>query len=121
MIDVKTVCAVGAVLLLTGPAFAAGADRDDDGKITRAELIDVHSTLFAQLDANGDGVVDMTEGDAHYLEIADFDRDGQVTPDENNTYAAEAAAGDLANCDANADEALTGDEVNCITSSDSFE
>jgi len=116
----KAVCAIGAVLLLTAPAFAAGADSDNDGSITRAELTDVHSTLFSQLDKNGDGVDDMSE-DSHFLEIADFDHDGRVTQEENKTYAAEAAAADLANCNGNGDDALTGEEVNCITSADSFE
>ena len=117
----RTVCAIGMVLLWAAPAVAAGADSDNDGNITRAELIEMHSTLFAQLDKNGDGVVDMSEGDSHFLEIADFNRDGQVSRDENNTYAGEAAAADLTNCDGNGDDALTGDEVNCITSADSFE
>ena len=47
--------------------------------------------------------------------------DGRVTREENNTYAAEAAATDLANCDANHDDVIAGDEVNCVTSSDSAE
>ncbi|MCE9523584.1 MAG: hypothetical protein K8S25_14275 [Alphaproteobacteria bacterium] len=117
----KALYSFGALLLVAVPAWAAGADRDEDGRVTRAELIELHSGLFAQLDTNGDGVIDMNDGDAHFLDIADFDRDGRVTPEENNTYAAEAAAGDLANCDANGDEVLSGDEVTCITSSDSSE
>ena len=117
----KIFWAVGLALLFAAPAFAAGADRDEDGKITRAELTDAHASLFEQFDRNRDGVVEMSEGDAHFLEIADFNRDGRVTREENNTYAAEAAAGDLANCDTNGDEALSGGEVSCITSSDSFE
>ncbi len=112
---------IGALLLAIAPAFAAGADKNDDGQITRQELTEVHASLFAQLDRNGDGFVDMSEGDAHFLDIADFDRDGRVTREENNTYAAEAAAGDLATCDANGDEALSGSEVSCVTSADSFE
>jgi len=117
----RTVCAVGAALLLTMPALAAGADKDGDGKITKAELTAVHATLFDQFDANKDGSVAVGEGDTHFLDIADLNRDGKVTREENDVYASEAAAGDLANCDANGDEALAGDEVNCITSSDSFE
>ena len=113
--------AIGALCLAVAPAIAAGADKDDDGQITRTELTEVHASLFAQLDRNGDGVVDGSEGDSHFLDVADFDRDGKVTREENNTYAAEAAAGDLANCDANGDEALSGGEVSCVTSSDSFE
>ena len=116
----RAIYVIGVVLLLTGQAFAAGADRNNDGNVTRAELIEVHSTLFAQLDKNGDGVVDVTE-DAHFPEVADYNHDGRVTQEENKTYAGEAAAADLASCDGNGDDALTGDEVNCITSSDSFE
>jgi EF-hand domain pair len=113
--------AAGAVMLAIAPAIAAGADKDGDGTITRAELTEVHASLFAQLDRNGDSVVDASEADPHFLEIADFNRDGRVTREENRTYAAEAAAGDLANCDANGDEALSGGEIACITSADSFE
>jgi len=115
----KTVGAVAALLVIATPAFAAGADKDNDGKITRAELTAVHATLFEALDHNKDGVVDSREGDAHFLDLADFDRNGKVTREENATYASEAAAGDLANCDANKDEALSGDEVGCITAADS--
>jgi len=115
----RTVGAVSVLVLTIAPAFAAGADKNNDGKITRAELTQVHGTLFDQLDANKDGVVDTKEGDTHFLDLADFNRDGKVTREENNTYSSEAAARDLANCDANSDEALSGDEVACITSSDS--
>ena len=111
----------GAALLAAMPALAASVDKDGDGQITRQELTEAHASLFAQLDRNGDGVVDQSEGDSHFLDIADFNRDGRVTREENNTYAAEAAAGDLANCDANGDEALSGGEVACVTSADSFE
>jgi Ca2+-binding EF-hand superfamily protein len=121
MIDMRTVSTVAAALLMVAPALAAGADADGDGRITRAELAAVHATLFDAFDANKDGVVAVGEADAHFLDIADFDRDGKVTPEENNTYAAEAAARDLANCDANNDEVLAGEEVNCISSADSAE
>ena len=117
----KTVYVAAAGILLTGVAWAAGADTDGDGKISRAELTAVHASLFDQLDRNKDGVVDMSEGDAHFLEIADFNHDGRVTREENNTYAAEAAAADLANCDADKDDSISGDEMKCITSSDSAE
>lgn len=117
----KTVMTVGGLLLTIAPALAAGADTNNDGRLTRAELTAVHATLFDHLDRNHDGVVDMSEGDSHFLDVADFNRDGRVTREENNTYAAEAAANDLANCDANHDDVISGDEVNCVTSSDSAE
>jgi hypothetical protein len=119
MIEMRTVCAVAAASLMVAPALAAGADKDGDGKITRAELAAVHATLFDQLDGNKDGAVAVGEADPHFLDIADSNRDGRVTREENDLYASEAAAGDLANCDANGDEALSGSEVTCITSADS--
>lgn len=115
----RTVGAVVILVLTIAPALAAGADKNNDGKITRAELTDVHATLFDQLDRNKDGVVDTKEGDSHFMDLADFDRDGKVTREENNTYSSEAAQRDLANCDGNGDEALSGDEISCITSADS--
>jgi hypothetical protein len=120
MIDMRTVLgAVAATALTAGLAFAAGADRDGDGRITRAELAAVHATLFEQLDANKDGVVTGDEADPHFLDLADQNRDGVVTQAENEVYASEAAERDLAHCDANGDDALSGEEITCITSSDS--
>jgi len=120
MIGMRTALgAVAGVALTTGLAFAAGADRDGDGRITRVELAAVHATLFEQLDVNKDGVVTGDEADPHFLDLADRDRDGVVTQAENEVYASEAAEGDLAHCDANSDDALSGDEITCITSSDS--
>lgn len=116
----RTVFVAAAAVLLPVAAFAAGADRDEDGKITRDELAAVHASLFEQFDADHDGIVSATEGDPHFLELADQNRDGMVTQQENEVYAAEAAGQDLANCDADKDDALSGDEVTCITSSDSF-
>lgn len=112
--------AVLAMMAMSGVALAVGADRDGDGRITRAELAAVHATLFDQLDANKDGVVTGDEADPHFLDLADQDRDGVVTKAENDVYASEAAERDLAHCDANGDDALSGEEINCITSSDSF-
>jgi len=118
----RTVLGTVAVMtLMTGMALAAGADRNGDGKITRAELTAVHATLFEQLDANKDGVVTAGEADSHFLDLADQDRDGVVTKAENDVYASEAAERDLAHCDANGDDALSGEEINCITSADSFQ
>lgn len=116
----KTIGIAAVALMTTVVAFAAGADRDGDGTISRDELIAMHASLFEQLDADHDGVVSATEADSHFLDLADQDQDGTVSAQENEVYASEAAARDLANCDANGDDALSGDEVNCITSSDSF-
>lgn len=111
---------VAASLLVAGPVLAAGADRDQDGKITREELEAAHANLFEQLDANGDGKVTAAEGDTHFMELADQDGDGVVTQQENEAYAAQAAANDLEHCDTNGDETLAGEEISCITSADSF-
>ena len=111
--------AVAAITLTPGLGLAAGADRNGDGKITRAELTAMHATLFEQLDANKDGVVAAAEADSHFMDLADQDRDGVVTKAENDVYASEAAERDLAHCDANGDDALSGEEISCITSSDS--
>jgi hypothetical protein len=121
VIDMRTVLGAVAFMTLTaGTALAVRADRDGDGRITRAELAAVHATLFEQLDANKDGVVTASEADPHFLDLADQNRDGQVTKAENDVYASEAAERDLAHCDANGDDALSGEEINCITSADSF-
>jgi len=112
--------AVLAMMAMSGVALAVGADRDGDGRITRAELAAVHETLFDQLDANKDGVVTGDEADPHFLDLADQNRDGVVTKAENEVYASEAAERDLAHCDANGDDALSGEEITCITSADSF-
>lgn len=112
--------AVAAVTAMTGMAFAAGADRDGDGKITRAELAAVHASLFDELDANKDGFVTQDEADPHFMDLADQDRDGAVTKAENEVYASEAAERDLAHCDEDGDDALSGAEIECIAASDSF-
>lgn len=112
---------VAAMTLMAGVAYAAGADRDEDGKITREELTAVHASLFEQFDANRDGVVTAAEADAHFMDLADQNRDGVVTKAENDVYASEAAERDLAHCDANGDDALSGEEITCITSADSFQ
>lgn len=116
----RTIAGLTAAVMLAAPVLAAGADRDEDGKITREELTAMHATLFEQLDANGDGQVTADEADPHFLDLADQDRGGAVSKEENEIYASEAAARDLAQCDGNGDDALSGDEVTCITSSDSF-
>ena len=79
--------------LTVGPAFAAGADKDGDGKITRAELTEVHATpVRAVRPQQGRRRRRQSEGDSHFLDLADFNRDGKVTREENEIYASEAAA-----------------------------
>jgi Ca2+-binding EF-hand superfamily protein len=117
----RTVAGAVGFAVLASVAFAAGADRDQDGKISREELTAMHASLFEQLDANNDGVVTVAEADPHFMDLADQNRDGKVTKQENEVYASEAAARDLAQCDTNGDDALSGEEISCITASDSFE
>ena len=40
-------------------------DADGDGKVTREEFMQGHEEMFSVIDANGDGVIDAAEGDAH--------------------------------------------------------
>ena len=68
----------------------ARADKDDDGRITRQELLEPRRKAFAKLDKNGDGrlafeewaVTTVTKFDG-----ADKDRSGWLTPAEFATTA----------------------------------
>jgi hypothetical protein len=61
------------------------ADKDDDGRITRAELIEPRRKAFAKLDANGNGSLSFEEWAVKTLDKfggADKDGSGWLTPAE---------------------------------------
>jgi hypothetical protein len=63
----------------------ARADKDDDGRITRAELLDPRRKPFAKLDANGNGSLSFEEWAVRTVDKfagADADRSGWLTPAE---------------------------------------
>ena len=68
----------------------ARADRDDDGKIVLAELLDPRRKSYAKLDTNGDGKLSFEEW-AHTtidkFKEADANRNGQLTRAEYATTA----------------------------------
>lgn len=66
------------------------ADKDDDGRITRAELLEPRRKAFAKLDSNGDGRLSFEEWAVKTLDKfggADRDRTGWLTPAEYATTA----------------------------------
>jgi len=61
------------------------ADKDKDGKIEAAELLDPRRKAFAKLDANGDGALAFNEWAVKTIEKiqgADRDRNGWLSPAE---------------------------------------
>ncbi len=68
----------------------ARADRDDDGRITAAELFEPRRKAFAKLDVNGNGVLSFEEWAVRTIDKfqgADGDRSGWLTPAEYATTA----------------------------------
>lgn len=68
----------------------ARADRDDDGRITAAELFEPRRKAFAKLDANGNGVLSFEEWAVRTIDKfhgADGDRSGWLTAAEYATTA----------------------------------
>ena len=68
----------------------ARADKDDDGRITAAELYQPRRKAFAKLDANGNGSLSFEEWAVRTIdkfEGADGDRSGWLTPAEYATTA----------------------------------
>ena len=68
----------------------ARADKDDDGRITAAELFEPRRKAFAKLDVNGNGVLSFDEWAVKTIgkfEGADKDRTGWLTPAEYATTA----------------------------------
>ncbi|QPQ56227.1 histidine kinase [Allosphingosinicella flava] len=66
----------------------ARADKDDDGRITRAELLQPRQKPFAKLDKNGNGSLSFEEWAATTVEKfdgADKDRSGWLSPREYET------------------------------------
>ena len=63
----------------------ARADKDDDGRITAAELFEPRRKAFAKLDTDGNGALSFEEWAAKTVEkfaSADQDRSGWLTPAE---------------------------------------
>lgn len=72
----------------------ARADRDDDGRITAAELYEPRRKAFAKLDKNGNGSLSFEEWAVRTIdkfEGADADRSGWLTPAEYATTAPKPA------------------------------
>jgi hypothetical protein len=66
------------------------ADKDDDGRITQAELFDPRRKAFAKLDVNGNGILSFDEWAVKTVTkfaSADRDRSGWLTPAEYATTA----------------------------------
>jgi hypothetical protein len=63
----------------------ARADKDDDGRITRAEMLQPRQKAFAKLDKNGNGSLSFEEWAVTTVEKfagADKDRSGWLSPKE---------------------------------------
>jgi hypothetical protein len=70
------------------------ADKDDDGRITRAELLEPRRKAFAKLDANGNGSLSFDEWAVKTLDKfggADKDGSGWLTPAEYASTAPKPA------------------------------
>lgn len=68
----------------------ARADKDDDGKITRAEMLQPRQKAFAKLDRNGNGSLSFDEWAVRTVDKfagADTDRSGWLSPAEYATTA----------------------------------
>ena len=66
----------------------ARADKDDDGKITRAELLEPRQKAFAKLDKNGNGSLSFEEWAVKTVDKfagADADKSGWLSPKEYET------------------------------------
>jgi hypothetical protein len=79
----------------------ARADKDDDGRITRAELLDPRRKAFAKLDTNGNGSLAFEEWAVKTVEKfagADGDGSGWLTPAEYETTKPKARPKPKCNC-----------------------
>jgi hypothetical protein len=79
----------------------ARADKDDDGRITRAELLEPRRKAFAKLDSNGNGNLSFEEWAVKTLgkfDGADADDNGALTPAEYATTKPKARAKPRCSC-----------------------
>lgn len=79
----------------------ARADKNDDGRITLAELVEPRRKPFAKLDINGDGKLSFEEWAVKTLdkfEDADSDRNKALTPAEFATTAPKRKAKPACSC-----------------------
>ena len=77
------------------------ADKDDDGRITRDELLQPRRKAFAKLDKNGNNSLSFEEWAVKTVEKfsgADADRNGALTPREYATTAPKQRAQPKQNC-----------------------
>jgi hypothetical protein len=79
----------------------ARADKDDDGRITRAELLEPRRKAFAKLDANGNGSLSFEEWAVKTSEKfagADADGNGALTAAEFETTKPKTRPKPKCNC-----------------------
>ena len=79
----------------------ARADKDDDGKITSAELLEPRRKAFAKLDSNGNGSLSFEEWAVKTIgkfSGADADRSGWLSPDEFETTKPKTRPKPKCNC-----------------------
>ncbi len=79
----------------------ARADKDDDGRITRAELLEPRRKAFAKLDTNGNGNLSFEEWAVKTLDKfggADSDGSGWLTPQEYETTKPKSRPKPRCNC-----------------------
>ena len=79
----------------------ARADKDDDGRITRAELLQPRQKAFAKLDRNGNGSLSFEEWAVKTVEKfsgADDDGSGWLTPAEYETTKPKARPKKACSC-----------------------
>lgn len=79
----------------------ARADKDDDGRITKLELLEPRRKAFAKLDTNGNGNLSFEEWAVKTLgkfEGADGDNSGWLTPTEYETTKPKARSKPKCSC-----------------------
>jgi hypothetical protein len=79
----------------------ARADKDDDGRITRAELLEPRRKAFARLDANGNGTLSFEEWAVKTSDKfagADADGNGALTAAEFETTKPKSRPKPRCNC-----------------------